>query len=594
MAANISTSSSALLTERKALLESIDQVALSILQEKWNAVSIGLLTEKKAKSEALEELASVRYGDNGYLWVNDLNQVVLMHPLKAELVGKDVTDMKDPDGKALWVEFVKVAKAQKRGFVEYRWPKPNVELPVRKLSHVALFEPWGWVIGNGVYIDDLDQKLWSNAKTDIVIASIGALSLLCAAYMIIRSVIRPIKRLRAAMNKIAQEDFAAEVIDTVRSDEVGEMARSLVSLRDSINDRVRLRVAAFEEQRHLIDAEKAKTESVRQQHAEHLAIVLRELGAGLSRLAQCNIRVTIDQPFPQAFEPLRKDFNNSIATFQSTLEMVLAKTGRIGENSSAMRESADNLSRRTEQQAAALEQIAAALGQTASTVNTSYEKTTETRSLVRNTSACTSDSMTIVEHAIEAMTRIKASSESIGLIIDVIDQIAFQTNLLALNAGVEAARAGEAGKGFAVVAQEVRELAQRSAAAAKQINQLVQQSRIDVADGVRLVGETRSALTSINGYVSDINIRVDAITDAANEQTAGLNEINSAVNAVDQMTQQNASMVEETTAISHALADDTAHLEELVKRFKLNRRKTIRTPVANGTIDTFASYSLAS
>ncbi|WP_312858744.1 methyl-accepting chemotaxis protein [Rhizobium sp. G21] len=282
--------------------------------------------------------------------------------------------------------------------------------------------------------------------------------------------------------------------------------------------------------------------------------------------------------FFRGFETLRNDFNNSIATFQATLEQVLSKTVNITANSQAMKEAADNLSRRTEQQAAALEQTAAALEQVSSAVQASTGRTLETRDLVRDARVCTSQSTTVVQEAIQAMSRIEGSSEAIGQIIDVIDQIAFQTNLLALNAGVEAARAGEAGKGFAVVAQEVRELAQRSAKAAKEIAGLIQQSRGDVADGVKMVGQTVDALHRIHGFVNEIDGKVDAIATASREQSVGLTEITTAVNSVDQMTQKNASMVEETTAISHAIASDSEQLSELVGRFKLNRRKHIREP----------------
>jgi methyl-accepting chemotaxis protein len=174
------------------------------------------------------------------------------------------------------------------------------------------------------------------------------------------------------------------------------------------------------------------------------------------------------------------------------------------------------------------------------------------------------------------MQRIETASSEIGQIIGVIDEIAFQTNLLALNAGVEAARAGDAGKGFAVVAQEVRELAQRSANAARDIKGLIQKSSVEVSSGVQLVGETGTALTQIGDYVTRIDTNVDAIATAAREQAVGLQEISAAINSIDQMTQQNAAMVEETTAISHTLAEGAVQLTSLVNRFQLNRRTAIR------------------
>lgn len=420
-----------------------------------------------------------------------------------------------------------------------------------------------------------DDRIYSEVAAGFGLGSI-ALFLLGLWFMRGRAVV-PLSSISVYMNRLAKGDYSEEVPFTKRADEIGDVARSVDIFRNAAMERQRMR-KEMERDRELADEERRQRERIRLEEAENLKVVVETLGAGLGRLAECNIRMTIDQPFSEEFDTLRRDFNNSIATFQATLEQVLSKTGDIGEKSQAMREAAENLSRRTEQQAAALEQTAAALEQVTSTVKASVERTSETRELVRNARQAATSSSEIVRDAIDAMKRIETASGEIGSIIDVIDQIAFQTNLLALNAGVEAARAGDAGKGFAVVAQEVRELAQRSAAAAKEISGLIQNSSEEVTNGVRLVGQTGAALERIESYVTDIDHKVDAITTASREQAVGLNEISTAVNSIDQMTQHNASMVEETTGVSHALANDAASLSELVSRFKLNRRRTIREP----------------
>jgi len=279
------TSGSQLLEERRALLQTVDEVALSIVTQKFKLVESGALSDRDARAAALAELKEIRYGDNGYVWVNDLNQIVLMHPIKPELDGTDATNIKDPNGTALFVEFVKVAKAQKSGFVDYYWPKPGVKDPVAKLSHVTLFQPWGWVIGNGVYIDDLNSKFWENTRGAVTIAAVGVLLLVAGAMSVIRSVTKPILRLRSAMDRIAAEDFTAAIPDTDRRDEVGAMARTLGALRDSVNARVQVRLAQAEEQRQLLDQERSEAERLRAVHAGNLDTVVRELGAGLARLA---------------------------------------------------------------------------------------------------------------------------------------------------------------------------------------------------------------------------------------------------------------------------------------------------------------------
>ncbi|WP_421593584.1 methyl-accepting chemotaxis protein [Shinella sp. M27] len=299
---------------------------------------------------------------------------------------------------------------------------------------------------------------------------------------------------------------------------------------------------------------------------------IEEIGAGLGRLAECNIRMTIDNAFIPEFEPLRRDFNNSIGAFQETLSEVLDQTYTQNRSGQDMRKAAEELSERTRQQAVALEETAAALTQATVAVRSSTDRTRETRKLVQDARASAHSSAGVVNDTVSAMQRIEAASSEISQIIGVIDEIAFQTNLLALNAGVEAARAGEAGRGFAVVAQEVRELAQRSAKAAREIKTLITNSSAEVQEGVRLVGETGRALREIGNFVEEIDHNVDAIATSAAEQASGLEEISAAVSDVDRITQENAAMVEHTTSTSQTLAEGAITLSELVNRFQLNRR----------------------
>jgi methyl-accepting chemotaxis protein len=303
---------------------------------------------------------------------------------------------------------------------------------------------------------------------------------------------------------------------------------------------------------------------------------IEELGAGLGRLAECNIRMTIDKGFVPEFERLRRDFNSSIGAFQETLSSVLDQTYVLNRNGQEMRTAAEELSVRTRQQAEALEQTAAALVQATVNVRSSTARTHETRKLVQDARVSANTSAGVVRDTVSAIQRIETASSEISQIIGVIDEIAFQTNLLALNAGVEAARAGEAGRGFAVVAQEVRELAQRSAKAAREIKTLITNSGAGVLEGVRLVGETGRALQEIESFVEAIDHHVDAIATAAAEQANGLEEISTAVTDVDRMTQENADMVARSTATSKALAEGATTLTDLVHRFQLNRRGHVR------------------
>lgn len=314
------------------------------------------------------------------------------------------------------------------------------------------------------------------------------------------------------------------------------------------------------------------------------------LAEGLRALADGDVRQEIKAPFIPSLEALRIDFNETSARLKGALRAVSENAQTIAAGSAQMQSAANDLSKRTEQQAASVEETAAALDEITQTVADSSRRADEAGHLVESARLSAESSAKVVREAIGAMDAIEGSSREISNIIGVIDNIAFQTNLLALNAGVEAARAGDAGKGFAVVAQEVRELAQRSAAAAKEIKTLINTSGDQVRAGVGLVGETGRALEKISVQVNEISVHVGAIVEGAREQSIGLKEINKAVNMMDQGTQQNAAMVEEQTAAGHSLANEAESLFALVGQFIIDHKATDRStfrpsPLAATTSD---------
>ncbi|WP_427928806.1 methyl-accepting chemotaxis protein [Agrobacterium cavarae] len=383
-----------------------------------------------------------------------------------------------------------------------------------------------------------------------------------------RRAIRPLNDMTNAMTKMADGDLKEEPPHLARQDEIGAMAKALAIFRDAGLSKRRLESEA-EEARQLSDRERQERERERLADADALRFAVEQLGGGLSQLANGDLSRSLDQPFHPRFETLRKNFNESISTLRLTLRDVLSETDHLNRQGQELRGGADNLARRTEQQAAALEETAAALDQVTSTGKASVERIEDARTLVKDARNAAVHSSQVVGKAISAMQRIETASGEIGSIIGAIENIAFQTNLLALNAGVEAARAGEAGKGFAVVAQEVRELAQRSAAAANEIKQLVAKSGQEVAGGVDLVQSTGTVLAEIEAIVSRIDLNIDSIATAAREQSVGLSEINTSVNTLDQMTQHNAAMVEETNAATQNLAEAARTLASLAGRFDI-------------------------
>jgi methyl-accepting chemotaxis protein len=297
---------------------------------------------------------------------------------------------------------------------------------------------------------------------------------------------------------------------------------------------------------------------------------VKMLAEGLAALAGHNLTFQIDETLDPAYEKLRADYNRAAAQLHEVISGITVSTTGIRSGTSEIAQAADDLSRRTEQQAATIEETAAALDQITTAVRRTAEGAKNAGEAVAQARAEAGRSATVVNEAVSAMSEIEHSAQQISRIIGVIDEIAFQTNLLALNAGVEAARAGDAGRGFAVVASEVRALAQRSAEAAKEIKALISTSTQQVGRGVGLVGETGRALTRIVDQVTKISTLMTEITASAHEQATGLTEVNTAVNQMDQVTQQNAAMVEQSTAAAHALAQETQQLATLTTRFGLS------------------------
>ncbi|NTB87580.1 methyl-accepting chemotaxis protein [Agrobacterium tumefaciens] len=406
------------------------------------------------------------------------------------------------------------------------------------------------------------------------------------ALWIITGVSRPISRLSRAMLAIAGGKLDEVISDAGRKDEIGEMAGAVEILRQSAIAKVDMEKGAEQAR---IDARRNEAEVQRRAEEEaelRLTQATGSLAAALQRLAAYDLTCEVEQAFAQQFEPLRHDFNTSVRQLRSVLVSVGSVGQGVANGSGEISQASDDLSKRTEQQAASLEETAAALEEITVNVQATSKRSAEARTLVRSARQHAETSGIVVSNAVAAMQRIEHSAQQITQIISVIDEIAFQTNLLALNAGVEAARAGEAGRGFAVVAQEVRELAQRSANAAKEIKSLITNSGVAVTEGVRLVGDTGEGLKQIALVVEDINHHMDAIAVSAQEQASGLAEVNTAVNHMDQATQQNAAMVEEMNAASVGLADDSQQLAQLIAQFRTG------IPVSSGRANPSAPVQL--
>ncbi|SNB72671.1 methyl-accepting chemotaxis protein [Agrobacterium sp. 719_389] len=423
----------------------------------------------------------------------------------------------------------------------------------------------GVVEGSNELTDQTNSTIFSSL---VVVGVAFAIGIILALFVASRGITTPIARLRERMVSLAGGETATEIDGTARRDEVGQMAKAVQVFRENAIERIRLEQET-EANRSLSEKDRIEREQQKATEAADVKFAVDNLAAGLSKLSEGDVSYRIGQPFTATLDGVRNDFNMSAEKLQAALTKVAQNASGIGAGANEIKSAADDLAKRTEQQAAAVEETAAALEEITTTVRDSTKRAQEAGQIVSRAKAGAEQSGQVVRRAVVAMEQIAKSANEISNIIGVIDEIAFQTNLLALNAGVEAARAGEAGKGFAVVAQEVRELAQRSASAAKEIKALITTSNDQVQQGVQLVGDTGKALETIVSEVQEINRHVVSIVEAAQEQSSGLQQINTAVNQMDQDTQKNAAMVEETNAASHSLAKEVASLNQLLSQFRL-------------------------
>ena len=386
-------------------------------------------------------------------------------------------------------------------------------------------------------------------RTTIIAVAISALLALTAMVLvwlagrvINNRVVAPLAETADVVTTMASGDYTAAVTGQDRNDEIGMLARALEVFR----------AGAI-----------AKAQAEREQHT-----VVDNLSDALDHLAQKDLEYTIDSAFPPAYEQLRGNFNRAQESLREAIGTVRVSARGVIASISEIRAASDDLANRNAQQAANLEETTAAMGQVTSSVSATATGAASVQQSIAAAHGQATEGGAVVEQAVAAMSEIEQSSQQIAQIVSVIDGIAFQTNLLALNAGVEAARAGEAGKGFAVVANEVRALAQRSAEAARDIRELISKSSSQVNSGVALVGETGTRLREIVDRIGDITQLVAEIAESAEEQAKSLHHINGAVVEMDRMTQQNAAMVEESTAATRALSTEADCMMELVSAFR--------------------------
>ena len=477
---------SSLKQQKQIELQHLTELALGIVKEEHATAQKGEIAVADAQKRALARVAMLRYGNNEYFVIQDLLPRVLMHPVAAQLVGKDMSDVKDPTGKRFSVEMTELVKQKGSGFVDYLWPRAGSDKPQPKLSYVVGFSPWGWSILTGVYVDDLDAQVSSSTRRSLIAAGLVLLLMLAASMFIARRITRPLQRMTIAMKELARGKLDVEVPGIGRRDEVGEMAEAVEIFKSN--------AAA----RQGLEAE--------QKEAETHAVARRK--ADMHKLAD--------------------DFESAVGEIIET----------VSSSSTELEASAGTLTASAERAQELTIMVAAASEEASTNVQSVASATEEMASSVNEISRQVQDSARIAGEAVDQartttdrVGELSKAASRIGDVVELINTIAGQTNLLALNATIEAARAGEAGRGFAVVASEVKALAEQTAKATGEIGQQITGIQAATQDSV-------NAIKEISGTIEKLSEISSTIASAVEEQGAATQEISRNVQQAAHGTQQ--------------------------------------------------------
>ena len=461
-----------LLTGRKIKVQQMVEAAVSLVARYDNEAKAGRLSVEDAQSAALADLRSIRYGNNDYFWVNDMTPAMIMHPIKTELDGKPLGDMKTPDGKNLFVEMVDVVKQSGGGFYLYYWPKPGFQNPVRKISFVKGIESWGWVIGSGIYLDDVDAAFRILAIKFLAVGCIILLSVLGLSLHIAGRLTKPLHKLAETMGHLSKGDISVAIPETTRADELGEMANALAVFKTAEIDRLALEQKHRQEQ-ETKDRRQRAMESLTSEFEGHATTVVEHVASASSEM-------------------------------NSTAESMASVAEQTSLQAKAAAQAADNASSNVQTVAAAADQLTAAIS--------------EIGQQVSHAALISRDGVDKAQHTTNIVRSLAATALKIGEVVNLINDIASQTNLLALNATIEAARAGDSGKGFAVVAGEVKNLAGQTAKATNEIAEQISAVQNATNDAVAAIEDITHTIGEISGVST-------AIASAVEEQQAATREI---------------------------------------------------------------------
>ena len=562
--------------------------------------------EEQMKKAALNAVMNMTYGSDGYYWINDSNHVVIGHAVKPSLNGKSLYNLKDKNGVFIYQEIVKAAnKSTQGGLVEYVWSKPGKEEPQPKFSYVKNFKQWDFIVGTGAYVDNVESevlKMQEKANDEIstiiiesVIISIIVSILVALAFIFIsnRVIIQPLNKFQEGLldffSFLNKEKTDTNELEIQANDEIGRMSKI-------VNENILKSKKLIDDDHLLIDDVKQIVKAVSEGYLDksvqastsnealnELKDLLNDMLANLQQLVGVNINnlsSVLDSYANRDFtktldERTSGKIGKEIINLNSMITQILNDNYQDGtilnSNAQELSSSVSTLSSNATSQAASLEETAASIEEITGNIKQTSQKAQTMLDISSQTKEASSKGKDLASNTANAMDDINENVTAITDAITMIDQIAFQTNILSLNAAVEAATAGEAGKGFAVVAQEVRNLASRSAEAAKEIKDLVESALENATKGKNISTNMIDGFVDLEQKVLETNQLIDDVTNAAREQTIGMSQISDAINQLDQFTQQNAQIAEKANQVALKTDEIAQHVVENVEKNNFNK-----------------------